>query len=144
MAAEIFAAAVTASGGLIIAGASYWFAKQRERDAELRKEKLAYYKEFTASLSGIIDKEWTAVSQRRFAKACNDLNLIAPQPVIEALQAFHYEIRISNTNRSQERHDRLLSVLFHEIRRDLGIASNDNQSDLRLRLWAAGQPPREE
>jgi hypothetical protein len=142
MAAEVLAAVITASGGLAIAGASYWFTKQRERDADLRKEKLDHYKEFTASLGGIIEKEWTAESQRRFAKSCNDLNLIAPQPVIVALQALQDEIRVSNTDRNQERHDRLLSILFYEIRQDLGIAPGDNQGDFRLRLWASGQPPK--
>jgi len=41
-----------------------------------------------ASLSGIITSEDTPDGQRAFAKACNNLNLIAPQPVIQALQAF--------------------------------------------------------
>ena len=59
MAGGIVAALVTAAGGLIIAGASYWFTKQRDREAELRREKLGYYKELRASFSGIIAAERT-------------------------------------------------------------------------------------
>lgn len=40
-------AIITASGAIVLAGAGYWFTKQRERDAELRKERLAHYKDFT-------------------------------------------------------------------------------------------------
>lgn len=46
MAADLLTAIVTASGAVAVAvavaGASYWFTKKRERDAELRKEKLEH------------------------------------------------------------------------------------------------------
>ncbi len=140
MAAGIVAALASAAGGLTIAGATYWFTKQRDREAELRKEKLGYYKEFTASLSGILGAEGTAEGQRRFAKACNDLNLVAARPVLETLQAFQDEIRVGNAAGSQDQHDHLLSALFSAIRRDLRIPPGDDEGSLRLRLWASGQP----
>lgn len=67
----------------LLAGATYWFTKKREREAELRKEKLE--QEFVASLSGIVSGEGTPDGQRAFACACNKLNLVALQRVVKAL-----------------------------------------------------------
>lgn len=125
----------------MIAGATYWFTKQRERDAELRKEKLEHYKDFVASLSGIVSGDATPEGQRVFARASNKLMLVAPQVVIEALQAFQHEIRISNDNKSIQRHDQTLSQLFFEIRRDLGMSPADDSRTFQVGLWASGVKP---
>jgi hypothetical protein len=140
MAAEIATAIIAASGGVVIAGATYWFTKMRELEAELRKEKLEHYKEFVVSLSGIISGESTPESQRAWSRACNKLNLVAPQPVLDALQAFQEESKASNPNRSRVRHDELMSKLFYEIRRDLRISPADDLSTFKVGLWASGQP----
>ena len=138
MTAEIFTAVIASSGAILLASVSYWFTKQRERDAELRREKLEHYKDFTASLSGIISGEGTADSQRAFARACNKLNLIAPQAVLRALQEFQQEIKIRNAEKSNERHDELMSRLFYAIRKDLGISPKDLESNFKVGLWASG------
>jgi hypothetical protein len=124
-----------------LAGASYWFTKKREREAELRKEKLDHYKDFVSSLSGIISGESTPQGQRAFSKACNDLNLVASQAVLEALRGFHQETRVSNPNKSLDRHDHLLSRLFFEIRKDLGIVPKDNADSFEAALYASGARP---
>ena len=141
MAAEVITAVVAASGAVVLAGATYWLTKNREREAELRKEKLEHYKDFVASLSGVISGESTAEGQRAFWRACNRLNLVAPQSVLRALQVFQQEIKVSNEGRSNARHDELMSKLFYEIRRDLGISPADEISTFRVGLWAAGVPP---
>ena len=123
-----------------MAGASYWFTKKREREAELRKEKLQHYKEFVASLSGVISGESTDEGQRQFSLACNKLNLVAPQVVLKALQNFQSEIKIANTN-SNDRHDQLMSKLFLEMRKDLEIKPSDEASTFRVGLWSSGVPP---
>src|SRR5690606_3112348 len=92
---------------------------------------------FVASLSGIVTGEDTPDGQRAFARACNNLNLVAPQPVIQALQLFQDEIRVSNSNQSRERHDQLLSRLLYEIRKDLGVWPKDSQ-DFKVGIWASG------
>jgi len=143
MASEIATALITASGAILLAGASYWFTKKREREAELRKEKLEHYKEFVASLSGIISAEGTPEGQRVFARASNKLNLVAPQVVLEALQMFQREIRVSNPDRSTEAHDKAMSKLFYEIRRDLDVSPGDDLATFQVGLWAAGVPPNE-
>lgn len=143
MATDLLTAIVTASGAVAVAGASYWFTKKRERDAELRKEKLAHYKDFVACLSGIISGEFTPDGQRAFALACNKLNLVAPQPVIRALQKFQEEIKVSNDTKSQEAHDRLMSELFYEMRKDLGVKPEDDKNSFTVGLWASGQSPKQ-
>ncbi|HEV3300299.1 MAG TPA: hypothetical protein VG055_11685 [Planctomycetaceae bacterium] len=140
MSAEIATTVITVSGGLAVAGATYWFTKKREREADLRKEKLQHYKDFVAALSGVISGESTPDAQRAFSRACNSLNLIAPQAVIKALREFQEEIKVSNTDRSKDRHDRLMSRLFLEIRRDLQVAPNDDESTFAVGLFASGVP----
>jgi hypothetical protein len=140
MQAEIATALIASSGAIVLAGASYLFTKQRERSAELRKEKLDHYKDFVVSLSGIITGEGTPEGQRAYSRACNNLNLIAPQVVIKALQAFQEETRMSNPSPSRERHDLLLSKLFLEIRKDLGIRPKDAAETFSIHLWASGTP----
>lgn len=138
MAAEITTALVAASGALAVAGATYWFTKKRE--AELRKEKLEHYKEFVSALSAIVANEGTPDDQRAFARACNKLNLIAPLAVVNALQEFQQEIRASNANKSDERHDRLMSKVFFEMRKDLQVTPADTDMSFVFGLWASGTP----
>jgi hypothetical protein len=141
MPTDILTTLAAASGAIALAVTSYWFTKKREREAELRKEKLDHYKEFVASLSGILDGEGTPEGQRAFARACNKLNLVAPQTVILALQKFQQEIKVTNQAKSRQRHDELMSRLFYEIRKDLQIKPEDTKSNFQVGLWAAGVPP---
>ncbi len=138
MVTEIVTALIAASGAVILAGTTYWFTKKRERDAELRKEKLEHYKDFVASLSGIISGEATPEGQRTFSSACNRLNLIAPQSVVKALQDFQQEIKVSNPSPTKERHDQLMSKLFIEMRKDLQVTPIDKDVSFVFGLWAAG------
>ncbi len=129
-------------GSVIAAGAAYMFTKWREREAEWRKEKREHYKTFVASLSGNLEGESTPQGKVAFNRATNNLNLIAPQSVIEALIAFREEIKVSNPNRQQERHDALLSGLLYEMRKDLKISPRDDSSTFLVRLWSSGCPPK--
>jgi hypothetical protein len=140
MTADVATALIAAAGALVLAGSTYWFTKRSERHAELRKEKLEHYKEFAVSLSGIISGEGTPEAQRAFALACNKLNLIAPQIVIEAPQRFQNESKASNPSPSKEHHNKLMSLLFYELRKDLGISPSDDLSTFQVGLWASGCP----
>ena len=117
---------------------SYWFTKKREREAEWRKEKLGYYKAFIESISGTLEGESTPEGHRAFSKATNNLLLFAPQSVIEALNEFRTEIRVSNPHRSPEKYDLLLARLLLEMRRDIGVSPSDNPDTFRPILWASG------
>ena len=121
------------------AAAVYVFTKRAEREADWRKEKLERYKAFVASLSDAIEGETSLKGQDRFARACNDVILFAPQRVLEALRRFRQEILVSNPNKSIERHDKLLAELFLEIRKDLQLRPRDNPETFRVQLWASGR-----
>jgi hypothetical protein len=138
MAFEIVTAVIASSTALAVAVVGYWFTKKREREAELRKERLEHYKELVSSLSDILEGDDNFQGQKRFAVACNNLNLIAPASVIKALQVFQDETKSSNPNRSFERHDELLSLLLIKMRQDLNVSS-DGESMLTFRLWAPGK-----
>ncbi|MFZ1934200.1 MAG: hypothetical protein WCB27_26075 [Thermoguttaceae bacterium] len=129
---------ITVVGGVIAAGATYLFTKWREREAEWRKDKREYYKAFMASCSANVEGDSTPEGKLAFNRATNDLSLIAPQRVIEALIAYREETSISNPDRRQDRHDQLLSRLLYEMRRDLAMSPKDDEDTFRVILWASG------
>lgn len=138
METAIATALIALFGSVLVAVLTYWSTKRREREAEWRKEKLAYYKTFIESLSGIVEGDSSPEGHKSFARATNNLLLFAPQAVIVALNEFRHEIRVSNTSRTQEKHDRLLAVLLLAIRRDIGVSPEDEPSTFKPILWASG------
>jgi hypothetical protein len=142
MKAEIVTALIAASGAVALAGTTYWFTKKREREAEIRKEKLQHYKDLISSFSGIIAGEGTPEGQRAYSRACNNLNLIAPQSVIEAMQAFQEASKAGSETPDNETHDRALSRLILEMRKDLHVLPKDDENTFRVRLWASGTMPK--
>ncbi len=123
---------------LAVAVVTYWLTKLKERQAEWRKEKLAYYKAFIESMSGIIEGDATAEGHRQYAKATNNLLLFAPQSVITVLNAFRTETAMSNINRTREAHDKLLAEMLLAIRKDVGVSPNDDPRTFEPILWASG------
>src|SRR5664280_3670867 len=95
---------ITLACSALVAVLGYLFTKSHEREAEWRKDKREYYKAFVASLSSIIEGESTPKGKVEFNRATNNLSLIAPQRVIEALIAFREETSTSNRNRQRDRH----------------------------------------
>lgn len=113
--------AIAGAVAVIVAALSYLFTKMKEREADWRKWKYEQYKEFVASLSGIVVGDSTPEGQRIFTQACNTLNLIGSAGVLAALRAFRYETGPSNPHKSLAKHDELLSRLIWEIRQDVDI-----------------------
>jgi hypothetical protein len=120
MNASVWVAIVSAVAGLLTAAFTYAVTKRREREADWRKVKLEMYREFTIAMAGMAEADATDEIKTRFNIASNSLHLIASKQTVDALEAFRFEIRASNQNRNDETHDKLLSRLFWEIRRDLG------------------------
>lgn len=95
-------------------------------------------------LSGIIHGESTPESQKAYSLIRNKLNLIAPYPVIKALRTYSEATSIRNPNRATgELHDKLLSELFYEIRKDLGVRPKDDPAVFNIWLWASGHDQRD-
>lgn len=127
------------AGSLLVAVVTYWLSKQRDLEAERRKEKLAYYKAFIESLSGIVEGDATPEGHLAFSRATNNLLLFAPQVVLIALNAFRSEISISNApSRMREKHDSLLAKLLLAMRRDIGVLPVDERTTFHPIIWASG------
>ncbi|MDR3763654.1 MAG: hypothetical protein P4M01_06105 [Acidobacteriota bacterium] len=139
---EIIKIVITQSTGLVVAGitaaVAYLFTKKKERDAELRREKLEHYKELVSCFSLTLVDEDTPDGHRAFARATNNLNLTAPPSVLKALYDFRDEIRIGNSTPSLERQKLLLSNLMCKIREDLGIITSTIEPGFEFRIYASG------
>lgn len=117
---------LAAASAIVVAALTYLFAKQKEREADWRKWKYEQYANLVASLSGVTSCQVTREGQVAFARATNAVQLIAAQPVINALQALQQDL--SSTA--------LLSELIWEIRRDLQITKTEKRERFTFVLVA--------
>jgi len=138
----MLAALISAIALIVASAATIFLTKQKGREADWRKTKLAYYEEFFAAASGIVGETSPPDTKVRFATAVNNLHLIGSEAVISALHAFCDEIAYSNKDRLQDRHDELWSRLVWEIRDDLDDPPTPNPRGFRARLWSSGIPGR--
>jgi FPC/CPF motif-containing protein YcgG len=134
----ITVAIISAAAAIVVPAFSFYLTKSKERQADWQRYKFELYKELVQSFSGIVGTDSTPEGNKRFAAACNTLHLIASKGVLDALHDFQDEIRASNANHSDERHDSLLSRLEWEIREDLLIPHNPTLKQFNARLWCSG------
>lgn len=129
----MLAAVISAGAALALAAVSYYLTKRHDREAEWRKLKLEYYREFVAAMPGVVGAHATPSAHSRLAYAQNNLNLVAPKEVIEKLYAFWEEIR-NNKELDKARHDALFSALIRAIRHDIQPGRSGINEALRFRL----------
>ena len=135
MNATIIVAVVSASATIFAAALTFYLTKSNELAVQLRNEKLNHYKVLFAALSDLaVDGTNKNDANMRFALAVNTIGLAAPQYVINALMAFHDEVKFSNSQKSQERHDKLLNDLVLAIRKDIGLAKGDDIGTFKFHL----------
>jgi hypothetical protein len=123
--------------GVIALGAvvlTSFFTKRREHEGEWRKTKLEYYGEFTKALSGVVGRRRNPAADARYAGAVDALLLVAPYEVLLAVYDFQDEISLSAAERTQEKHDRLLTEVFKAIRRDVQPSAPRGEAELTVRL----------
>ena len=120
-----------------------FYSKSREREAEWRKEKLAYYKEFVECLSGILQGDETPEGHRKYARATNNLLLLSPQSVLDALYAFHNATAVGNETDNPETQQLRINELLLAIRKDVGVYPPDKPGMFNVTLWPAGAPGKE-
>lgn len=134
----IFVATISAATSILAAALTFFLTKSKEREAELRKQKLEHYKEFLDALSGVVGTDSTAENQHRWARASNTMGLVASQQVLQAQRRFQNATAISNPNRSTDEHDRCLNQLLLAIRCDLGVTPADDPHIFEFHLWCSG------
>ncbi len=131
----VVVALIAVLGSIIGAALTFYFTKKHELSVQLRNEKVNHYKVLLSALSDLAtdgsDKEKANI---RFALATNTIALVAPQYVIDALMAFHNEVKFSNLKRTPEKHDELLNELLLAVRKDIGLAQGDNKRNLNFHL----------
>ncbi|RDV00124.1 hypothetical protein [Trinickia dinghuensis] len=113
--------AALASGAFALVGVivTSTLARRREHESGWRQTKLEHYQEYVLALSSIVSGRSTPEAQHRYADAVNALALVASPAVLDAVQVFQREISYRNTERSDERHDALLSAAIHAMRQDV-------------------------
>ena len=132
---SIQVAIISAAASVMVAAISFVLNKRAERRDTLQQRKLEHYKELLCALSDLavdgIDKD---KANLRFARAVNTIALVAPQEVIAALMVFHDEVKFSNTNQTQEGHDKKLNELLLCIRRSLELPFKDDSNTFNFHL----------
>ena len=130
---------VSAAALLLVAYITFVFNKKLQIEAAWREEKLLYYKEFVNSMSDIIQGEETPEGHRRFARATNNLHLIASREVLLALHSYREQISTANcAARDLNQDDLLLASLVRAIRVDLRLPDSKTIDTAVVRLWASG------
>ena len=116
MGTNVIIVAISSLTAIIIAALTYYTTKQREREAEWRKEKLAHYKDYFAALAETIGTDVSHEARARYCVAFNTVGLLASQDVIKRLQEI---TRLPYAEVSRDEHDRRLTDLVLAVRRDL-------------------------
>jgi len=111
---------------------------RKEREADWPKIKFEHYKEFMTALASIVGSDATPDGHRRFAQACNTVQLVSSKEVIEAVHDYRGKNSVTNPRRSIERVEELLSKLVRAMRADVGIRSASNPAGLSIQLWVSG------
>jgi len=103
----VIVAILSSCSAVVVAAASYFFTKVRERAADWRKLKIERYTELLCSISENIKGERSPEGPKRFSRACNVLGLIASQRVLLSLREFQDVIRESREQEpTREEHAR--------------------------------------
>tara|TARA_B100000929_G_C15264740_1_gene337987 strand:- start:114 stop:515 length:402 start_codon:yes stop_codon:yes gene_type:complete len=113
---ETIASPYGAFGAIVL---TYIFNKERERAAEIRREKLEHYKEFVRALGEYVVKDAGQEKRSEFTRACNRMYLVASKDVLEKLEPL---LRGLKNEESEEAVQLKLDQLIHHMRKDLGFA----------------------
>lgn len=131
MESNVLISIISASAVIIVASITYWSTKQREREAEWRKEKLGHYKEYFAALAANVGAHSNSESSKRYAIAFNTVGLFASQEVINCLHSYQDLTRLPAERVPRDEHDKLLTILVLAIRRDLKLKPRDNAATFK-------------
>ena len=121
---------------IVVAAFTYYTTKQREREAEWRREKLAHYTDYFAALAGTIGTNVSEDARARYCVAFNTVGLFASQEVIKCLHAFQEVTRLPYDEVDPAEHDRRLTNLVLAVRRDLKLRPDDDPATFSFHMIA--------
>jgi len=128
-------ALITASATIIVAVITFYLNKRADRRDSIQQRKLKHYQELLDAISDLaIDDTDKNEANIRFARAVNTIALVAPKRVIDALMAFHDEVKFSNKNKTIEGHDKKLIDLLLAIRWSLMLPFKDDPKTFNFHL----------
>src|SRR5437762_9600097 len=129
-------ALITVSGTILVAAITFFLTKSKERGVQLQQRKQSQYQELLSAISDLADDSVSLEQARRkFAAAVNTIFLVASQPVIDALMAYHREL--SSESIVRQKRVELLKRLILEIRKSLELPFEDDPKTFDFELVAA-------
>ncbi|WP_326525815.1 hypothetical protein [Sphingomonas sp.] len=131
-------AAVTVVLGALV---TFILNRRMQLDAAWRSEKLEYYKELIDAVAQNVEGMASSDTQREFARASNNLLLIAPDEVLSAHHAYREHISHSNVGRDYSKDSQLLAALVDAIRSDLRMPGHTKFGPEQARLWTSNKRP---
>ncbi|WP_113906567.1 hypothetical protein [Aliidiomarina celeris] len=139
MDSNVLISIISASAAIIVAAFTYWATKQREREAEWRKEKLGHYKEYFAALAANVGAHSSHESSKRYAIAFNTVGLFASQEVISRLHNYQDLTCLPGEKVPRDEHDKRLTELVLAIRKDLKLKPKDDVSSFKYMVIESGK-----
>ncbi len=106
------------AGGIIAIVLTQRGSKKRDHEADWRKMKLEYYKEFFAAFSRVARTGSDSTEQQRYADAESNLLLVASPNVMKSLKAFQDARDSEDFKRESNKMERVLCSLMRTMRED--------------------------
>lgn len=104
----------------VSAGLTYFFAKRQQIATDESRLKEKYYLNYIEAISNIVLSNYSKKDLDQLADAQNQLLLVGNSDVVAKLMVFHDFVKASNSqNKTQEKHDELLTDLLKSMRTDL-------------------------
>ena len=123
---QLIVPAVSLVIAVVSAALSYYFSKKQSISSDERRLKEQYYLEFINALNSNVLSNNREMGMSKLSEAHNKILLIGSSEVVRNLRAFAIYIGPTNTNFSQEEHDRLITELIKSMRSDLHKSKNVN------------------
>lgn len=114
----LISGAFTIVGSVSAVALANFYGRKRDHEADWRKMKLEYYKEYVAAFFEATRPGSDASPRQRYEAAANNLNLVASPKVLIAHYAFQEEVSQENQNRGSLKGDSLLNSLMRAMRED--------------------------
>ena len=129
-------ATIGIAGSIIAASLSYLFTKKHKLEVEERRLKEEFYIKYMEALNDAANGKGKSNSSYLYAKAYNNLLLVASDDVVKLLVEYYGWTTNGNgidksTDQWGKKHDEILTKLLNEMRRDL-FKSKSSIVNIRL------------